>query len=439
MTIAQPPAASATHIDLPFWRASVGNAPPRPPLGGTVVADVAIVGGGIAGSSIALHLAEAGFSVALVEAGTLAEGAAGTSAGVVAPQLVRATPDMVRRKLGDEAGADVLRLVGEGGTYLFDLIARHGIACDAAQNGFLAPATGRGAVRKLSARVAQWQGTRSDLRVCDAQETGALTGCRGYAAAILDPTGGSIDPLALVRGLADRAEALGARIHENSAATAIERASGGWRVRTASGEILARRVVMAANGGNAALRAELVDTVLPLPVNEVATEPLAPDMRASILPYGHSLTDLEPDVFSIRYTGDGRLITAFPAGTGDDADTIARNVNRRLAEMLDMYRPLRIDYAWRGDAFVNSSLLPRLIGIDDGLVAVQACNGRGLAINMLLGREVTRAFVGGGDRPLLPFADARPISGFRLARHVPRMLLSSALLVKRLRRRLGVS
>jgi glycine/D-amino acid oxidase-like deaminating enzyme len=430
--------SSGGGAEHPIWRDQSAPATLRPRLDGSVTAEVAIVGGGVAGLSTALHLAERGVDVALVEAGTLGSGAAGTSAGIVAPHLVRATPDEVRRKLGDAADG-MLRLVAESGTYLFDLVRRHGIACEAAETGFIAPLTGRRAGRVLEERVREWGGLRPDLRVSDAAETQRLTGCRGYGAAIIDPTGGSVDPLALVRGLADQAVRLGARVYEDSPATQIVRDRGLWSVMTDAGEIRAQRVVLAANGGNPGLHPRLAGTILPLPVLEVATAPLPSDLQRAILPERHALTDLEPDVFSIRYTADNRLITAFPATGRDTPADIERRVNQRLADMLVAHRPLALDYVWLGHAWVNASLLPRIVELEEGLVAAQACNGRGLATNVLLGRELARALAGRPEDAMIAFEPPRAVSGFLVARHLPRLLLSSALLAKRLKRRLGVA
>ncbi|UAK25133.1 NAD(P)/FAD-dependent oxidoreductase [Sphingomonas nostoxanthinifaciens] len=419
----------------PPWGARM-LAPERAPLREHGRATVAIIGGGVAGLSTALHLGGAGLSTVLLEAECIGAGAAGSSAGIVAPQPARAAPDAILRRLGPEAGAAMLQLIGGSGTYLFDLIARQGIACDAVQAGFLAPMTASSAAQTLERRVAAWGSIRTDLRVCDAAETAALTGCRGYRAALLDPTGGALDPVLYLRGLADRAEAAGVQIHERSPVIGIERAGRGWRLWTGSYSLLADQVVLAANGGNMALRAELAGTVLPLPVIEVATEPLPPEMRAVVLPGGHSMTDQEPDVFSIRYTADGRLITALPGGKTLDPEVIAARVNRRLKAMLASYRPLRLDHVWQGTAWVNGSLMPRLVRVDRGMIAIQACNGRGLAINTVLGREVARTLTRGAE-PLLALEPPRPVAGFVLARHLPRLLMSSALVAKRIRSAIG--
>lgn len=425
-------------VERPIWLGRSAPVTPRPRLDGAITAEVAIVGGGVAGLSTALHLAERGVDVALVEAGTLGSGAAGTSAGIVAPQLVRATPDDVRRKQGD-AAEGMLRLIAESGRYLFDLVRRHDIACEAEETGFIAPLTGRHAGRVLTDRVREWGALRPDLRVSDAEETQFLTGCRGYGAAIIDPTGGSVDPLALVRGLADRAERLGVRVFEDSPVTQVTRDGGLWSVMTEAGELRARQVVLAANGGNPSLHPRLAGTILPLPVLEVATEPLPSDLRQAILPERHALTDLESDVFSIRYTSDHRLITAFPATGRETPGDIARRVNQRLADTLVAHRPLALDYVWLGHAWVNASLLPRIVQLDEGLIAAQACNGRGLATNVLLGRELAEALVGRPEAAMLAFEPPRAVSGFLLARHLPRLLLSSALIAKRIKRRLGVA
>lgn len=409
----------------------------RPPLERTVDIDVAVVGGGVAGLSTALHLARAGASVVVLEADRIGSGATGSSAGVVAPQLVRTSPAKVLARFGDVHGAGLLQLVGDSGRYLFDLIADEDIDCDARRTGFLAPMSGRAAERRLADLVDEWRPFRTDLSVLGGQETAMATGCRGYGAALLDASGGAVDPLLLAYGLADSAERAGVVLHETSPVLSVEGGAGAWRVKTASGDVLARTVVLAANGGNAGLRPELRDSILPLPVCEVATEPLPQDMRDAILPGRQSLTDMEPDIFSIRYAAGDRLVTAFPAADRQTPDAIAEGVNRRLGQMLVVHRPLRLDHIWQGTAWVNANLLPRLVRVDDGMIAVQACNGRGLAINLLLGREVARALGRLPGSPLLPLEAPSRISGFRIARHLPKLMLSAALFGKRLRGVLG--
>lgn len=427
---------------LPDRHAPWGQAaaPPavRPPLRADVRVGTLIVGAGLAGLSTALHLCESGETPLVLEAGLIGRGATGSSAGIIAPQLIRATPDSVLARLGEARGAGVLQMVAECGTYLFDLIDRHQIACDATRKGFIAPATGAKSHARLQSLADQWHPWRSGLQVCDAVETMRLTGCKGYGASIVDSTGGALDPLLLALGLASRAESMGATVHEHSQVTSLIRVGGAWRATTGSGSVTADRVVLAANGGSGPLFSKLAGTVLPLPVCEVATEPLPAALREHILPGGHSLTDLEPDVFSIRYTGDGRLVTAFPAQENEDLRKISDRVNARLSRMLVKHQRLRLDHVWFGTAWINSNLLPRLVSVPgaEGLIAVQACNGRGLAINTLIGREVARTLRADAHAPLLSLDSPRPVSGFLLAKHLPRMLMSGAMVFKRLRKSL---
>ncbi|QKS00436.1 FAD-binding oxidoreductase [Sphingomonas sp. CL5.1] len=382
---------------------------------------------------MALHLVENGRPPLLLEGAAIGSGATGMSAGIVAPQLVRATPSAVLAKFGVPRGEALLRLVSDSGRYLFDLATRHAIDCDQSAAGFLAPATGHGALQRLGELIGRWRPYRSDLALCGAAEVEALSGCRGYGAAILHQTGGSIDPLLYARGLAARAEALGARIHEDTHVTAITREGRSWIVSTGAARVRAQQVVLAANGGNGALHPALTGTVLPLPVCEMSTEPLPPEMRAAILPFGHSLTDMEADVFSIRYTAGDRLVTAHPMSSRHSIGQIAEAVNRRLAATLVAYRPLRLEHVWHGTAWVNSNLLPRLVRPAEGVIAIQACNGRGLGINTIIGREVARTLLDPGSSPDIGFETPRRISGFAFARHVPHLLMTAALASKAVR------
>ena len=419
-----------------LWQSVTQKSLTTTPFSGRADVEIAIVGGGIAGLSLAFHLAAAGKQPIVLEAATCGEGASGASAGIVAPQLVRLTPKLVQQRLGSERGIRLLRLVAEGGNYTFNLAREHALDCDAAQTGLLAPARSASGVRRLREAVEQWRPLRSDLQWLDAQALRTLSGCVGYEGALLDRSGGGLNPLAYTRELGRLARAAGASIHEYSRVVEIAPGAQGWRIRTPQGEVTAARVVLCANGGNSDLHPALSRTALPMPVYEVATEPLDRGVLATTLGENHVLTDVEADVFSLRWAPGHRLVTAYPAAPGADPAFIEAAIQRRLRAMLLRYEARRLEFVWHGVAWINQSLLPRLVHVADNMTAIQACNGRGIALNTILGREVARWLVAPRSYiPALSLEAPRRIRAFGVTRYIPQLLMSAAMLAGRLTKR----
>jgi glycine/D-amino acid oxidase-like deaminating enzyme len=408
---------------------------PSPIFRGTLQTDVAVVGAGIAGLSTAFHLSGQGVEVVVLDAGSGASSATAASAGVVAPQLVRTTPNGVLGRLGQERGARLLNLLADSGRYVFDLIRAETLDCAAQPYGFIKPVAGGAAAYQLRSLIEEWAPFRTDLTFADADETRELTGCQGYCASLVDPSGGGLDPVAYVQGLAAKLPASLVRLFRETSVISIRREGAQWALRTAEGVLLAKRVVLCANGGNTRLHPALAKTVLPLPVYEVATTPLAPSVRAEVLPHGHALTDSSTDVFSIRFDGDGRLITACSASAVLGREALTAQINRRLVATIPGYAATALDYAWKGTAWLNSDLLPRVLTVDDGLLAIQACNGRGIGLSTIIGREVARLLAQPDTyQPLVPLQKPQPVAGYGLARHLPGLMMLGAALGTKLRR-----
>lgn len=425
---------SAHAAHHPIWQDAADGQPIGAPLYGAAEAEIAIIGGGVSGVVLALNLAQMGHAPVVLEAADIGSGASSKSAGIVAPQLVQNSIDSLQAKWGSDSANRLLSMLAQSGDYVFDLARAHAPDCEAEQSGFLAPAMTRGGVAKLATAANDWARFRSDISMLDAAETEAASGANGYSGALLDSSGGMINPLLYTQGIARAAIAAGACIHTRSAVERLSRAGNGWIVETDRGQVRARQVILCANAANGEIHPALKGTTLPLEVCEVATAPISDDLRARILPGRMALTDVEADVFSIRHHSGGGLVTAYPAGSRVDDETVTRAVNARLSAAIPGWRPLPLTHIWRGTAAVNSTLLPRLVAVDEGLIAVQACNGRGLALNSILGRELARWIVAPGQAaPPLPIGKPSKISGFLLAKHAPKLIMSAALMVKRAR------
>ncbi len=415
---------------LSLWHAVGRDRRERPALNGAIDVDLAIVGGGFSGLSTALHTAEKGRTVAVLEAEIVAWGATGRNAGFVVPNFARMDPANITAHLGPERGERLIDFAAGSADLVFDLINRHGIACDALQNGWIQPAHSPVALEKVKSRADQWAQRGRPAIALDARETEALTGARGYIGGWMDRSGGVLNPVDYARGLANAAEKAGARIFEHSRVMSIDRIADGWMLKTAAGSVRAGKLLIATNAYGGRLNPTLERTYFPLKVFQIATRPLPGAIRSRLLPGGQGVGDTRRNLFTFRFDSANRLITGgmhvFSAGSDS---RVPQTIWRRLGRHLDLPDLPPLEYSWSGMAAVEPDFLPRLVDLGPGLIAGFACNGRGIAMTTAMGKVLADWAEGANASDLpLPFAPPSPIPFHGLMRHAPNMLLPWSML-----------
>lgn len=411
--------------------------------GGTMKADVVVVGAGFLGLSLALKLAEGGASVLVLEADEIGFGASGRNTGFVVPRLKGSLGlDAVTRMLGAAPAEKLLNFVGGVGEGLFTLLKRLNIECDAEQTGFLAPAHDAGAMKSVEKQVKEARALGQPLEVLDAAQTFERLGFGHYVGSLLVPSGGQINPLAYVRGLARAATAAGAILHKGRVAsvTAIQQAYAGshghgvanshWRVRIEGGaEVIAERVVLTTNALVGTLRPDIAHSLLPFSGFQIATQRLGVDVQHAILRDRQPMADMRNSPFALRWSSDGRLVgggaAIFP--TDDALPRMSDYFIKRFAEEVPSLPPLRVEFAWRGVIAGTGDFLPRLWQAAPGLYAPIGCNGRGVALTTALGQAFGRYLLDDDAAALpVPIQAPKPFPFHGLVRYAPSLWLTQA-------------
>ncbi len=389
------------------------TAPPAPQtaaLSGDMRADVAIIGAGYTGLSTALHLAQRGIKVAVVEARHIGFGGAGRNVGLVNAGMW-VMPDELPNVLGPVHGDRLLNLLGDAPKAVFELVARYGIDCELQQHGTLHCAVGQTGLDELRQREAQWQARGAPVELLSADETQRRTGSPAYAGALLDRRAGTIQPLAYVRGLAQAAIGEGAQIFTVSPVSDIQSAGAQWRVVTATGSVTADWVVMATDaytqGPWEILRREQVH----LPYFNFATTPLPPEIRTSILPGHEGVWDTQEVLSSFRMDRLGRLVFGSVGALKGTGGPIHRDwAKRALHRLFPDLKNVSFEAQWYGQIGMTDDNLPRYHAFADRVVAISGYNGRGIAPGTVMGRTLAALIAGEiaeSDLPL-PVTTARP-------------------------------
>lgn len=400
-----------------LWAATAGRAPPAPPLADDAAADVAIVGAGFTGLSAALHLAERGVGVVVLDAVASGWGASGRNGGQVIAGL-KEDPDEIEKTFGEAAGQRLVEAAGRAPDDVFDLIARHNIDCDADPRGWLQPAADATGLTATWRRAEQWQARGVTAAYLSATEMAARLGTEAYAGGFFDPRGGTVHPLKYARGLARVATEAGAKLHAGTRVRALAAERDGYRLQCQGGVVRARRVILATNGYSGPLHEGVRRSVVPVTSMIVASAPLGANLRATIMPGAAAASDTLRLLNYYRLSPDGRLLMG---GRGGRSPTAQAGRAARLARVARRLYPqigdIPWEFAWSGQVAVTADHFPRLHELAPGLFTGFGYNGRGVAMATVMGRALAdlAAGRGAGDLEAL-MTPVRPLRLHRFSR-----------------------
>ncbi|AWN49793.1 FAD-dependent oxidoreductase [Methylobacterium terrae] len=402
-----------------LWERTAPPAPDAVPLRGEARADVAVVGAGYTGLSAALHLAKAGARVTVLEGEAVGFGGSGRNVGLVNAGLW-VKPDLVPAALGLERGERLLALLGAAPRLVFDLVAEHGIACEAVSEGTLHCAVGNKGLSDLEDRARQWQARGAPVRLLDAAEAARATGTPAYAGALLDARAGTIQPLAYARGLGRAALAAGAVLHTGSPVVGVAEEGSRWRLTTPGGTVSAEWVIVATNAYTRAPWPEIRAEIAHLPYFNIATAPLSDNLRGTILPGRQGAWDTKAVLTSFRLDAAGRLVIGSVGALRGTAASVHRAWARRtLRKLYPQAGDVPFEAEWYGKIGMTADALPRFHRLARRVVAFSGYNGRGIAPGTAFGRvlaDLVAGRIADVDLPL-PVTAPEPI-GFRAVREL---------------------
>ncbi|MBD1586342.1 NAD(P)/FAD-dependent oxidoreductase [Pseudomonas typographi] len=380
------------------------------PLEGAHRIDFAVVGAGITGLSTALHLAEAGHQVAVLEAHEPGWGASGRNGGQLNPGL-KYDPDDIVRQFGAALGTRMVEFGWSSTEFTLALIQRLGIDCDARQNGTLRAAPNAHAGRSINRTLEQSARWGMPVEALGPAAMAELTGTDRYGCGLLDRRGGDLNPLKYVRGLAHAVANAGGHIFPHSQALSLKRLGDGWDIRTGGGRVLASQVLIATNGYTGALWPGLAQSLVPVYSAIAATEPLPPALAAGILPGRQVAFETGRITVYYRIDSQGRLLMG---GRGPmrpiHSPAPLDNLTGYARALWPQLSHVQWTHGWNGQVAITPDHHLHVHEPAPGLTACVGYNGRGVALATAMGKVLAEHMAGADrDQFPMPFSPIKPM------------------------------
>jgi len=369
----------------------------RPALKDNIDTDVCIIGGGYTGISSALHLAEAGFKVVVLEAARLGFGASGRNGGQLVNSYSRDI-DVIERNYGKTTGHSFGAMAFEGADIIRERVKQYNIDCDLKPGGIFAALNAK-QMHELTEQKKLWERYgHTELELLDSNAVQKEINTDVYEGALLDHKGGHMHPLNLLLGEVAAFEQLGGVVYEDSAALKIERTRRP-KIHTAEGSVTADYLLVAGNAYMHGLVPELSAKTMPCGTQIITTEVLEESVASTLIPNGYCVEDCNYKLDYYRITGDNRLL--FGGGVtygGGDPNSIEHFLRRHLERTFPQLKGIKFDYAWGGDFLLTMSRLPQFGRLNDSIYYAQGYSGHGVTTTHLAGKVIAEALKGDATR-----------------------------------------
>ena len=380
-----------------YYAASANEQPKYPTLEGDIEVDICVVGGGFAGLSAAIELADRGYKVSVLEANHIGFGASGRNGGQLIAGLA-CEQDVIENAIGFDAAKQVWRMTIEALDLVRERVKRFDIQCDLT-DGFLGVSVGEKKGKQLRKWFhdmqlrykynAQWIEPAHIKQWIDSPR---------YFNGYYDKQGGHIHPLNYCLGLARGAASLGVQIFQQSAVNSLQKGEKNL-LNTAIGSVKAKYVVLAGNmylpeiAPN--LAPKITKRIMPVGTYIIGTEPIEPSLAARLMPINAAVCDTNFDLDYFRLSADKRMIYG---GRISYSTLTPPNITNQLqAHMLATFpqlKDIKIDYTWGGFVDISMNRAPDFGRVASNIYYLQGFSGHGVALTGMAGKLVAEAISG---------------------------------------------
>lgn len=390
--------APIAHYPQSYYAATAIGAHERAPLAEDIAVDVCVIGAGFTGVSAALHLAERGARVCLIDGKRVGWGASGRNGGQIHTGF-RIDQTDLEKIVGDSTARELWNLSEEAKADIAARIAHHRIACEP-KRGLIYAAWKRSHAAGLAKYASHLRDKYGYLaaRALSQEELAAMVGSTRYHGGMLDQGGGHLHPLNYVLGLADAAEKAGAIIYDATPALAIERGAQP-RIKTPNGTITCNTIVLAGDTYLGDLVPELESRIFPISVFMIATEPLSEGEAKALIRDDVAVADTKFVIDYYRLSADRRLL--FGGGEVYSANENANGIKVVRPAMLRVFPALetkQIDYVWGGLVGITRNRMIHTGRIGPNIYFAQGFSGQGVALAGLAGKLMAEAVSGNAER-----------------------------------------
>jgi gamma-glutamylputrescine oxidase len=412
-----------------YYQATAHPFPPQPRLNGEVNADVCIIGAGFTGLSAALELAEAGYSVVVLESRKVGYGASGRNGGQICTGFSPGQ-QRIESQLGKDDAVKCFAIAEESKKLLVERIAKYGIDCDL-KWGYLHVIPKASQFDDLSDWKEEWDRLGyTDTEILNKAELEERLGTTVYHGALREGGAGHFHPLNYCLGLAKAAIAAGAQIFEDSTVTGVEQGPT-VTARTALGRVRAKFMIIGCNAYIGRMMPELYGRIMPVTSYIVASEPLGENRARSLIRDDEAVANTNFIVDYFRLTKDTRLLFGGRASYSTlEPPNLGAYMRPRMLKVFPQLKDAKIDHAWGGYIAITSNRLPDCGRLAPNIYYAHGYSGQGVALAGMYGKLMADCVKGQAERfDLLAKIRHLPFPGGP----VRKPLLVAAMLLYRLR------